>query len=145
MQATGAKADPVLEELDKILASPGFARNERLGGFLRFVVQQKIQGKADELKETVIGVEVFGRKPDYDPRGDAVVRMEAARLRVRLAEYYAGPGASDAVRIEIPKGAYIPQWQMGGWVRRWPRWKWALAAAVALCLILGGFVAWRWT
>ena len=145
MRPAGTKADLVLEELDRILASPGFIRNERLGCFLRFVIRKKIEGRTGELKETVIGAEVFGRKPDYDPRRDAVVRMEASRLRARLAEYYAGPGARDVVRIEIPKGAYVPQWQVGGGVSRAPHWKWAVAAAVALCLMVGGFAAWRWT
>src|SRR6516165_8047123 len=92
MQPNGSKADPVLAELEKILASPGFVRNERLCGFLRFVVDQKLKGKATELKEAVIGTEVFGRKPDYDTHSDPVVRTEASKLRSRLNEYYAGPG-----------------------------------------------------
>jgi serine/threonine-protein kinase len=132
-------------ELDRILASPGFARNERLGRFLRFVVQQKLQGKLAELKETVIGVEVFERAPGYDTRSDAVVRMEAGKLRARLAEYYSGLGAHDPVRIEIPKGGYIPEWQMDGKVRGLPGWKWGIVIAVALCLVFAGITTGRWT
>src|SRR5947209_9747467 len=112
MQPDGAKADPVLAELEKILASPAFARNERLCGFLRFIVKQRLLGKTAELKETVIGTEVFGRKPGYDTHGDPVVRTEASKLRARLGEYYAGPGADDPIWLEIPKGAYIPQWRV---------------------------------
>jgi hypothetical protein len=105
MRTAAAKVDPVLTALDRIEASPGFVRNARLAGFLRYVVERKLAGKMEELKEAVIGVEVFGRKPDYDPRIDPVVRMEAAKLRSRLADYYLGPGADDPIRIEIPKGA----------------------------------------
>jgi TolB-like protein/Flp pilus assembly protein TadD len=99
---------PVRNQLEKILSSPGFARNDRLSGFLRFVVEQHLQGKADQLKESLVGIEVFGRKPGYDPRQDSVVRTEAAKLRVRLSQYYASEGAADAVVIELPKGGYTP-------------------------------------
>src|SRR5581483_4443779 len=106
MQVNRTEADTVLEALQRILASPGFVRNERLSNFLRFIVEQKLQGKAGDLKESVLGTEIFGRKPDYDTHSDPVVRMEASKLRARLREYYAGEGANDPVRIEIPKGAY---------------------------------------
>jgi serine/threonine-protein kinase len=144
MQPPETKADAVSEEVGRVLASPGFARNERLGRFLRFVVQAKLQGKLADLKETVIGVEVFDRAPGYDTRSDAVVRMEAGKLRARLAEYYSGPGARDPVRIEIPKGGYVPNWQMDGRVRGLPGWRWGIAITVSLCLVFGGTWARRW-
>ena len=65
-------------------------------------------GETDRLKESVLGVEVFERPPDYDPRADPIVRVEARRLRARLDEYYAGEGAAAPVRIEVPKGGYVP-------------------------------------
>jgi TolB-like protein/Flp pilus assembly protein TadD len=102
-------SDVVRSQLDKILLSEGFARNNRLSGFLRFVVEQELLGLGDQLKESVIGVEVFGRRPDYDVRQDSVVRTEAARLRARLAEYYASHGSTDALIIDLPKGGYKPQ------------------------------------
>jgi hypothetical protein len=145
MQPPATKAGAVSEELGRILASPGFARNERLGRFLRFVVQAKLQGDLADLKETVIGVDVFDRTPGYDTRSDAVVRMEVGKLRARLSEYYSGPGARDPVRIEIPKGAYVPQWQMDGPVRGLPGRKWGIAIAVSLCLVFAGIWAGRWT
>ncbi|HLB37803.1 MAG TPA: hypothetical protein VJL31_14620, partial [Gemmatimonadales bacterium] len=95
-------------------------------------------------------VEVFGRPAEYDPRLDPIVRVEARRLRSRLAEYYAGPGANDPVVIELPKGTYLPAFTArsevapaeaatreaaAGRARRWP---WALAAAVALGLVILG-------
>jgi TolB-like protein len=143
MQPNGIKADPVLEELERILASPGFVRNERLSGFLRFIVEQGLRAKTAELKEIVIGAEVFGRKPGYDTHSDPVVRTEASKLRARLGEYYAGPGADDPIRIEIPKGAYIPQWQFREGARRPRAWRWVVAA-VALGLVVAGVVVWRW-
>jgi tetratricopeptide (TPR) repeat protein len=79
-----------------------------LSGFLRFVVERHIEGRSQELKESVIGIEVFGREPAYDTRADPVVRTEARRLRARLKEYYDGPGAGDTLVIDLPKGAYVP-------------------------------------
>ncbi|MEO7650370.1 MAG: hypothetical protein ABIZ80_07865, partial [Bryobacteraceae bacterium] len=95
-------------QLDKILSGRGFAGNDRQSKFLRFVVEQQLLGKAVELKESLVGIEVFGRMPGFDPRQDSVVRTEAARLRVRLSQYYAGEGAGDPVVIELPKGGYVP-------------------------------------
>lgn len=98
-------------ELEKVLASPGFARNERLSRFLRFVVEGHLDGKDLELKESVIAVEVFGRRPDFDSRLDPVVRTEAVRLRSRLSDYYLRDGKADALIIELPKGGYIPRFR----------------------------------
>src|SRR5437764_15348055 len=92
--------DLVRNQLEKILSSRGFARNDRLSGFFRFVVEQELFGRGDELKESTIGVEFFGRRPDYDVRQDSVVRNEAGKLRSRLAEYYVAEGAADGLIIE---------------------------------------------
>ena len=102
--------DPELvrTQLEKILSSAGFVRNNRLSGFLRFVVDQELFGRGDELKESVIGVEFFGRQPDYDVRQDSVVRNEAGKLRSRLTEYYVAEGAGDGLIIDLPKGGYKP-------------------------------------
>src|SRR4029450_6496326 len=108
MHPSGANAGPVRDALEKILSSPGFARNERLSNFLRFIVERELEGNGVELKESLLGIEVFDRKPGYDPRQDSVVRTEAAKLRDRLSKYYAGDGAADPVVIELPKGGYTP-------------------------------------
>jgi serine/threonine-protein kinase len=102
------KPGEVEEALAKILVSSGFQRAERLGRFLEYVVRQTLEGKRDEIKETLIGVEVYGRPPGYDPRVDSIVRMEASRLRARLLDYYSNGGSADPVTIQIPKGAYVP-------------------------------------
>jgi len=96
------------QHLQTILASPGFVNAERLRRFLEFAVEAHIKGEAAEIKEYVLGREVFDRDDNYDPRLDPIVRVEARRLRQRLAEYYAGPGIADTLRIEFPKGAYAP-------------------------------------
>jgi TolB-like protein len=135
-------AGAVRAELEKVLASAGFARNQRIRDLLRFVIEQELEGKADQLKESVIGVEVFGRPPDYDVRQDSVVRTEAAKVRARLAQYYTAEGAADPVVIAIPKGGYAPvievvepQTQSTG--RRTPIW---LLPAIAAAVLLTGTV-----
>src|SRR5438034_11777305 len=102
MLPVDSEAHAAQRQLDKVLASPGFARNERLSRFLRFVVERHLEGRDEEIKESLIAIEVFGRPPDYDPKRDAVVRAEASRLRARLAEYYLGDGRKDLVLIELP-------------------------------------------
>src|SRR5688572_21480010 len=101
-------ADDVRRQLDRLLASAGFANAGRMSRFLRFVVDKSLAGEGERLKEYVIGVEVFDRDASYDPRLDSIVRVEAARLRSKLAEYYAGEGRHDAVVLSLPKGGYAP-------------------------------------
>jgi TolB-like protein len=100
--------DEVRHELDRLLSSAGFANAGRMSRFLKFVVERSLAGEGERLKEYVIGVEVFDRDVDYDPRVDAIVRVEAARLRTKLAEYYAGEGRDDSVVLSLPKGGYSP-------------------------------------
>lgn len=95
--------------VDRIAASHPFRRSLRLRSFLRFTVESMVQGRADELKERTIGVEVYGRPLGYDPRTDPIVRSEAHRLRKRLAAYYAREGAADPIVIAYPKGSYVPE------------------------------------
>src|SRR5436309_6176210 len=108
MPSLESEAQAARRQLERVLESPGFSRNERLSGFLRFVVEGHLDGKDHELKESVIAVEVFGRRPDFDSRLDPVVRTEAVRLRARLSEYYIKEGKADALVIELPKGGYVP-------------------------------------
>ena len=108
MPAAESEVHAARRQLERVLASSGFSRNERMARFLRFVVEQHLEGKDSELKESVIAIEVFGRSPDHDPSQDSIVRTEAGRLRARLGEYYAGEGKGDALVIELPKGGYAP-------------------------------------
>ena len=104
-----SRSDEVREQVEKILAHALFTRSERMGRFLRLAVGRSLEGRAGDLKEYLIGVEVFDRKESYDPRVDPIVRVEARRLRSKLKAYYAGDGSGDAVRIEFVPGSYAPQ------------------------------------
>jgi serine/threonine-protein kinase len=100
--------EEVRAQVDRILASRFFSRSERLCRFLRFCVEHTLEEKGGQLKEQLVGVEVFDRKGDYDPRTDPIVRVEAMRLRSKLKAYYGSSGRSDCVTVELPKGAYVP-------------------------------------
>ena len=108
MPTAESDVDGARRQLNRVLASDGFCRNERLARFLRFVVEQHLEGKDAEIKESVIALEVFGRGADHDPKQNSIVRNEAGRLRARLNEYYVGDGKDDALVIELPKGGYAP-------------------------------------
>ncbi len=100
--------EAVREQLERILASAQFIATDRLRSFLRFVVEQTLAGCADRLKAYTIALEVLGRDATFDSQNDPVVRMEAGKLRRRLERYYLGAGREDPIRIEIPKGTYVP-------------------------------------
>ena len=108
MAPVGIDAPLIRRALAQVLASALFSRNERQTRFLKFLVERHLEGQDHELKESVIAVEVFDRRPDYDPKLDAIVRTEAVRLRTRLDKYYSGEGRLDPIVIELPKGRYIP-------------------------------------
>jgi len=101
----------VAEARNRLIASPTFARSRRLIKLLEFTIDAAIAGRAQEIKEYTIGTEVYERGPDFDPRTDGIVRVEASRLRQKLAEYYQGPGQHDPIRISYPKGSYIPEFR----------------------------------
>jgi TolB-like protein len=144
MASSECSAEAVRRELERVLASKGFARNERLSRFLRVVVERHLEGRASDLKESVLGIEVFGRQPGFDPKQDSTVRSEAGRLRGRLAEYYAGEGSADAVIIEIPKGSYTPAFRPSSALAKGTtrfRWYW-LGGALAVFAFTAS--AWWW-
>lgn len=96
-------------QLNRILDSGAFANAGRAASFLRFVVERKLEGRADEIKESVIALEVLGRSSSFDSKSDPIVRVEAARLRGRLSSYYEAEGAADPLLISLPKGRYVPE------------------------------------
>src|SRR5574339_466104 len=97
----------VRAELDRILASEVFSRSERLSAFLRFIVDQTLNGQGDTLKEQIIAIELYGKGLDFNPAEDPIVRVDARRLRDRLREYYTLAPHSSLV-ITVPKGSYRP-------------------------------------
>jgi len=107
--AGGFSPAAVSSELDKILSSSTFIRSKRLGRFLRFTVEQCLEGRQGALKEYLVGVEVFNKLETFDPRIDSIVRVEARRLRSKLEKYYQTEGRDDSVVIQFRKGSYVPQ------------------------------------
>jgi len=107
----GSDASEIRAELDRILASRWLKDSRQLSNLLRHVVEETLAGRKDGLKEYSLGLQVFHRPPDYDPRSDAIVRVQASLLRKRLAAYYASEGKDSLWRIEIPKGGYVPEFR----------------------------------
>src|SRR3954463_9347525 len=101
-------AEEVLEELELLLASRHLRESHQLQCFLEFVVRETLSRRQDGLKEYLLGCQVFGRRQDYDPRHDGIVRVQATTLRKRLEKYYAEEGASARVKIGLPRGGYVP-------------------------------------
>ncbi len=102
----------VSAQLQRILENPLFSSARRLSRFLQFVVIRSVNGQSGDLKEYLIGVEVYDRDTSYDPKSDSIVRAEASRLRAKLREYYETAGRHDPIRIELPKGSYSPIFQL---------------------------------
>jgi len=100
--------DAVREHLERILTSPTFQQGDRLKRFLKFIVLEAVAGRRHELKEYVIGVQVFDKEDTFDPRTDPIVRVQARRLRAKLVRYYREEGRADETVIELPKGGYAP-------------------------------------
>src|SRR3954454_7006644 len=98
--------------LDRVISSREIVNSERKKRFLKFIVQETLAGNADRIKAYTIAVDVFNRDPSFDPVSDPVVRIEAGRLRRCLEHYYLTEGATDRLRITIPKGSYVPQFVM---------------------------------
>ena len=98
----------VRAQLDRIVGSADFAQSERIKSFLRFVVEETLAQRGERLKEYTIATEVFGRDESFDPQTNTVVRVEAGRLRRRIERYYLTEGREDEVRIDLPKGSYVP-------------------------------------
>lgn len=91
-----------------MLQSRWFRESRQLEAFLEYIVRECLEGREDGLKEYLLGVSVFHRRPDYDPRHDAIVRVQASILRKKLEAYYRSDGSSDPVVIELPRGGYVP-------------------------------------
>ncbi len=98
----------IRQQLERILASATFSKVDRLKRFVNFIVVETVAGRGDQLKEYVVGTEVFGKDQSFDPRNDPIVRVQARRLRARLDQYFREEGEADEFIIELPKGGYVP-------------------------------------
>jgi hypothetical protein len=104
----------VNQQLEKLLATPLFNSSKRYPSFLKYVVTHSLAGQTDHLKERVLGVEIFGRSPDYDTNTDPIVRVTAAEIRKRIEQYYQDPKHSQEIRLYLPAGSYAPQYSWPG-------------------------------
>src|SRR5271168_4375526 len=99
--------DQYSAQLEKILSSRTLHGSESLCKLLRYLAHHAIDQPGVHLKEYQIATEVFGRPTDFDPQLDSTIRVQAGRLRTKLAEYYGSEGVEDSVLVELPKGAYV--------------------------------------
>ncbi len=114
LPGTETERAAIRRHLEAILANPVFQHSKRYSAVLRYVVERTLDGSDSQLKERTIGVEVFGRSPDYDTANDHVVRSAVAEIRKRLAQYYREDGNGAELTIEIHPGSYVPQFR---WAR----------------------------
>jgi TolB-like protein/Tfp pilus assembly protein PilF len=146
----------VREQLGRILHSGPFAHSRRRQRFLEYIVNEALAGRGEQLKGYTVGIEVFDRPEAFDPAIDPIVRIEAARVREKLREYYDTDGLSDPVRIDLPKGTYTPQIefraatdepQTNGLPAKGrahaPAWVLVAVIAGAVLLLIAGYAAWR--
>lgn len=152
-------ADEVRAALERVLAANTFANAGRLSRLLRYLVERTLNGDADQLKEYVVGVDVFDRGGSYDPRLDSIVRVEARRLRSKLEEYYQTQGAADALIISIPRGSYVPVFGLASnraasqvaldedssRVASRASWRWVAIGGIAAAVMVLGVLAFRAT
>lgn len=95
-------------QVERVLGSSKFLVADQLSRFLRYVVKETLAGREDQIKQYTIGVKALGRDSGFDPQADPMVRMQARRLRRALHRYFETDGVADPIRIEIPKGRYVP-------------------------------------
>jgi hypothetical protein len=98
----------VVQQLERLLQNPHFHKSKRFPVFLKFVVTEALAGRADNLKERTLGIEVFGKDPNYDTTEDPIVRVTAGEIRKRIAQYYQEPGHEHEIRVLLPPGSYAP-------------------------------------
>jgi hypothetical protein len=97
------------QQVERLLQNPYFSHSRRFPMFLRFVVRHTLAGQADAVKERTLGIEIFGRDANYDTSSDPIVRVTAAEIRKRIAQYYQEPGHDVEIRVSLPPGSYVPQ------------------------------------
>jgi hypothetical protein len=107
-------ASMIRAQLDLLVRDDVFRSSKRSVAFLKFVVEQTLNGSADQIKERTIGVEVFERDPHYDTNVDHIVRTAATELRKRLATYYVDERHRSELRIELVPGSYVPRFAHPG-------------------------------
>ena len=102
-----SERDQYLAQIDRLVHSQVLHGSESLCKLLRYLAEHALDHPGSSLKEYQIATEVFGRPPNFDPQSDSTIRVQAGRLRLKIAEYYASEGAEDHIQVEIPKGTYV--------------------------------------
>jgi hypothetical protein len=161
----------VLDEMNRIEESREFRASKRCFEFLHYVVERKLNGQLETLKERVIGMELFGRPVSYEPSEDATVRVKAGQVRKRLHDFYASEGMFNPIRIDLPQGSYVPlfryldqthtalslppkpdadtltevvlgeQNKAPNWASFLHSWKWRIGISIALLTIVIGYLS----
>ncbi len=115
VEETAAPDDAIADSrralVARVIGSSIFLKTERLSGFLSSICELALNGRAHEINEHSIGITVFGRSPHYDSTVDGIVRTQASRLRQKLDLYFTGEGANEPIRIVLPRGSYVPQFE----------------------------------
>ncbi len=106
--ASTLSADAIRSHLERVLESSAFRGSPSIVRLLRYTVEATLRNSQDNLKEYVIGLEVFGRGESFDPSRDAIVRVQARKLREKLDSYYLTEGADEPLQVAFPKGSYVP-------------------------------------
>src|SRR6202142_421017 len=142
-------------QIDKLVHSQVLHGSESLGKLLRYLAEHSLDHPGSPLKEYQIATEVFGRSPNFDPQSDSTIRVQAGRLRLKIAEYYATEGADEPIQVEIPKGTYAVSFHrrepsparqqalldsvrpggMAGESRTGAKWKFASLVLLALLIV----------
>ena len=153
----------IRRQMDRIIHSGPFHQSHRRQRFLDYLVNETLAGRGERLKGYNIALEVFDRPETFDATVDPLVRVEAARLREKLHEYYGTEGQNDPIRIDLPKGAYTPQIDfrqhpqpdrpnattadrrrdLSQGPRKTPV-EFIVSTIAVLLVLLAGFTAWRW-
>jgi hypothetical protein len=160
----------VVHQLERLLRNPHFHKSKRFPVFLKFVVTEALAGRADNLKERTLGVEVFGKDPNYDTTDDPIVRVTAGEIRKRIAQYYQEPGHEHEIMVLLPAGSYAPHFRFPEEVKsaaiqlaqvlpaveslrpnsvvspvpkRAVSWRQLVTAVVVLAVAIGTLFAWR--
>ena len=105
-------AEEIQAQVDRLVRSKSFETSEAQRKLLQYLAEKSITGEADRLKEYTIGLEAFGKPPSYDPKHDSIVRLQASRLRQKLAAYYQTEASGDSVLVSLPKGAFKLNFQL---------------------------------
>ena len=98
-------------QLLRLVSSRFFCNSRRYPSLLQYTVDRVLEGRTEHLKERILGIDVFGRNPDYDTTIDPVVRITAVEIRKRIAQYYGEPGHENEIRIDFPAGSYVPEFR----------------------------------